>query len=315
MSETTERKKSAESTDQTESNAEYDYDVVVVGGGPTGCSAGVFLARYGLDIAVFDRGNSSIQRCAYLENYLGFPAGIDVQTFYGLLHDHVEEAGCALVREMVEMVDRTEDGRLTVETQDGTAVTTRRVVAAARYDVEFLRPLGGDEMFVTHTHGDDEHEHFDRDYPNEDGTTPLDGVYVAAPVSDAEAQAIMSAGHGAQVARTVLEDIRRDVGYPDDVAGHWDWVRQEADLTGEWADTDRWREWFDDRVPDDHGLDETRLTELREREIERRLATYLTDDEIERRIQRGHERLLEHVDDDAILRAASEIAAERQREP
>lgn len=312
--ETTETTRQADSIDPTDSNTDSDYDVVVVGGGPAGCSAGVFLARYGLDVAVFDRGNSSIQRCAYLENYLGFPAGIDIQTFYGLMHDHVEEAGCDLVCELVETVERTDDGLLLVETQDGTTVTARRVVAAARYDVEFLRPLGGDEMFVTHTHGDEDHEHFDRDYPNEDGTTRLDGVYVAAPVSDAEVQAIMSAGHGARVARTVLEDIRRDDGYPDDVAGHWDWVRQEANLTGEWADTDRWREWFDERVPDDHGLDEPRLTELREREVERRLATYLTDDEIERRIQRGHERLLEHIDDDAILRAASEIEAERQGE-
>ena len=59
-----------------------ECDVVVIGGGPAGCAAGIFTARYGLDTVLFDRGRSSIQRCAHLENYLGFPAGIDVETLY-----------------------------------------------------------------------------------------------------------------------------------------------------------------------------------------------------------------------------------------
>ncbi|MFC6723361.1 NAD(P)/FAD-dependent oxidoreductase [Halobium palmae] len=297
-------------TDTTES-AEFDYDVVIVGGGPTGCSAGVFTGRYGLDTVIFDRGNSSIQRCAYLENYLGFPGGIDIQTLYALMHDHAEDAGCEVVSDMVETVERNDDDGFLVETQDGRSVTTRRVVSAARYDADFLRPLGDEEaMFETHTHGDEEHEQFDRDYPNEDGTTPIDGVYVASPAA-ADAQAIMSAGHGARVARTLIADVRRDRGYPDDIADHYDWIRNESDLHGEWAERDTWREWFDERVSVDHELDEERVVELREREIDRRFDTYLADDEIERRVQRGHERLLEHVDDELILDAARDIEAER----
>lgn len=294
-------------------NAGFDYDVVIVGGGPTGCSAGVFTARYGLDTVIFDRGNSSIQRCAYLENYLGFPAGIDIGTLYALMHDHAEEAGCELVSDMVESVDRNGDGGFLVETQDGNTVTAERVVAAARYDADFLRPLGDEEeMFITHSHGGEEHEHFDRDYPDEDGTTPVDGLYVAAPVGDAEAQAILSAGQGARVARTILAGVRRERGFPDDIAEHWDWIRRDANLTGEWADPDRWREWFDEHTPDDHDLDEERLVELREREIDRKFATYLSDEEIERRVERGQKRLLEHIDDELILAAARDIEAERQ---
>lgn len=34
---------------------DYDHDVVIVGGGPAGCSAGVFTARYELDTVIFDR--------------------------------------------------------------------------------------------------------------------------------------------------------------------------------------------------------------------------------------------------------------------
>lgn len=288
-----------------------DCDVVVVGGGPVGCSAGVFLARYGLETAVLDRGSSSLRQCAYLENYPGFPGGIDVETFYGLLHDHAEEAGCEVIADMVEAVER-EGSEFSIELQDGGPIEAGRVVAAARYDASYLRPLEDDAMFETHVHDDEEHEYFDREYPDEDGRTPVDGLYVAAPAGEPEAQAIMAAGHGARVARSVIADVRRERGYPDSMADHWDWVRRERDLDDEWADRERWEERFDERLPDDHGLGEERLAELRDREVERWLGAYLPDDEVEKRARRGRERLLEHVDDEPVLERAREIEAKRR---
>lgn len=301
------------STDVTAESTAFEYDVAIVGGGPIGCSTGVFTARYGLETAIFDRGSSSIRRCGHLENYLGFPAGIDIETFYGLLHDHAEEAGCTVIREMVESIERTDGGGFVVATQDGRTATAERVVAAARYDAEYLRALGDGAMFVTDEHDGETHERFDREYPSEDGTTPIEGLYVAAPAHDAEVQAIMSAGHGARVGRTILADVRPDRGFPDAMAERYDWVRRESDLSGEWADRERWREWFGERVPDDHGLDEERFLELRERELDRRFDAYLPDDEIDRRTERAHRRLLDHLDDELILEVAREIRATDER--
>jgi len=70
----------------------------------------VFTARYGLDTVVFDRGRSSVTQCAHLENYLGFPGGIDIETLYDLMHDHAREAGCETRTALVESVERTDDG-------------------------------------------------------------------------------------------------------------------------------------------------------------------------------------------------------------
>jgi len=300
-------------TDVT-TNADRDepYDVVIVGGGPAGCSAGVFCARYGLDAVIYDRGRSSIQRCAHLENYLGFPAGIDIETLYALMHDHAIEAGCDLVDDLVGSVERTDDGdRFLVEPQEGSPVTADRVLAATRYDGAYLWSLDGEgEMKTTYEHEGEEHEQFDREYPGSDGETPIEGLYVASPSSEADQQAIVAAGRGARVALRLIGDLRKERGYPDEFADHHDWLRRDAERDDEWRARDAWRAWFEDRVPDDHGLDEQRLQALREEEIDRYLETYVSDDEIDRRAERGQERLLDHVDDELVLERAREIRSE-----
>ena len=290
-----------------------DVDVAIVGGGPTGCSAGVFTARYGLDTVIFDRGRSSIHRCAYLENYPGFPAGIDIETFTALLHDHATTTGCEIVPDLVESIDHADDGDgFVIETQEGRRVTAERTVAATRYDGEYLRSLGDDAMFATREHDGEEYERFDRSYADVDGRTPIDGCYVASPSDGADRQAIIAAGCGARAGHALVADARRDRGYPDSVADQYDWVRKEAELTDEWRDRERWGEWFDDRLPDDHDCSTVRLDELREHEIDRRLDQYLGEEEIAARTRRGQSRLLEHVDDDRVLERAREIEAERR---
>jgi len=41
-----------------------NYDVAIVGGGPAGCSAGVFCSRAGLDTVFVANGRSTLQKCA-----------------------------------------------------------------------------------------------------------------------------------------------------------------------------------------------------------------------------------------------------------
>jgi len=278
-----------------------DYDVVVVGGGPAGCSAGVFTARYGLDTVIFDRGISSLRRCAYLQNYLGFPAGIDIETFYALAQDHAETAGCAVVDDLVESVERAGED-FVVEPQTGESVTADRVIAATRQDGEYLRGLDDDTaMFETHEHDGEEHEHFDRDYADADGRTPIDGLYIASPTGERDVQAIVAAGQGAHVARTLLADSRQQQGYPEGIlANRYDWLRPDAEFEGEWGNRERWREWFDSEVPDDTETSADRLDELRKATIDRAFETHRSDDDIERLTTEGHRRLAEHLDPDIV---------------
>ncbi|MDS0295590.1 NAD(P)/FAD-dependent oxidoreductase [Halogeometricum luteum] len=293
---------------------DVDADVAVVGGGPAGCSAAVFAARYGLDTVVFDRGRSSIRQCGYLENYLGFPGGVDVDAFYDLMHAHLEEAGGTLVPELVESVDRiasdAADGRragtFRVETQDGTSLRASRVVAATKYDAGYL--AGVDEaMFVDDGHGG---ETLDPDYPSEDGATPVGGLYVAGPLAGVPDQAVVAAGHGGRVGGRVVADVRRENGHWDAVATYYDWVRRDATLTDEWRDRDRWREYFDEYLAPEgeaaETLDEAHVERVRESYIDERFAKYATDEEIARRTDAGTERLVETVGVDRLLDAVDD---------
>jgi hypothetical protein len=287
----------------SETAEDYDdeRDVVVVGGGPAGCSAGVFTARYGLDTLVFDRGNAALQRCAFVENYPGFPGGVDVPTLLALFRDHAETAGCDSVEETVETVDRPADGEgFVVEVQDGRRVRATYVLAAAWYDGSYLRPVVGDDAFEVHDHDGETHERFDPEYADADGRTPVDGLYVASPAGGRSAQVVIAAGNGAHVARGLLADHKRARDFPDGVAPHYDWKRPESEFSGEWSDRDRWREWFEAEAGDDHGLDDDRFAELREAYIDRAFDTKMTDEEIERQTKEGYHRLLDHVDDEYI---------------
>lgn len=290
----------------------YDYDVVIIGGGPAGCSAGVFIARYDLDLLILDRGRSSIQQCAYLENYLGFPAGIDIETLYALMHDHAEEAGCEIISDLAESVDYTDDGDgFIVETQEDQRVTAGRIISATSYGGEYLRPLDGDAMFERYEHEGEEYERFDQTYADTNGETPVDDLYVVSPSEEASRQAIMAAGRGARVGLTLLENVRQERDLPTSIAGIYDWMHQETELNNEWGDRDRWREWFDKHISEDHDLDEERRVTLRETEIDRRLTEYISRDAIDQRTRRGHDRLLDHIDNDRILEYAQKIEAER----
>ena len=75
-------------------------DVAIIGAGPAGLSAGLFTARDGLRTRIFDRGPSLLKQCAHLDNYLGFPGGIDAGEFLRLAKCHAAEAGCAITAQL-----------------------------------------------------------------------------------------------------------------------------------------------------------------------------------------------------------------------
>lgn len=273
------------------------FDVAIVGGGPTGCSAAVFTARYGLETVVLDRGRSSLRRCAHLENYLGFPGGIDVETFYELMHDHVREAGGEFVADVVTGMARDPPG-FRLETNDADVIRAKRVIAATKYDTTYLESLPAEALFSDQ----DAERRFDDEYVDWSGRTPIDRLYVAGPLAGVGDQAVIAAGHGAAVARHLLTDVRRDAGYWTEIEEPYDWVRHAAELDEEWWRRERWYEWFDEH-DEPEALSTDAVQSIREAYIDEALGMYIDDDAIDRRTERGQRRIAEHLDDRIQLEA------------
>jgi thioredoxin reductase len=192
-------------------------DVVVVGGGVAGLSAATFLARADFDTLVLDAGGSILRRNAHLENVPGFPAGIDARLFLDLLEEQADRAGCRRVETTVTRLHRTEstDGeRFSVETAEGDWYGARYVVAATKNTVDYLADLSGvavvdrGKSFVV---------------TDERGRTGVPGLYAAGRLAGKPHQAAVSAGHGAEVGVTLLED--------DDRPFYHDWVAPEGYFT------------------------------------------------------------------------------------
>jgi thioredoxin reductase (NADPH) len=188
-------------------------DVVVVGGGVAGRSAAVFTARHGLDTLIVDSGESLLRRNAHLENFPGFPAGVDSRQLLDLLAEQAAEAGCEQVTGTVTRVERTDDG-FAVQTEDGDHYHTTYVVAATKNAVGYLDGTDGVGII------DREKAFVDTD---ERGRTGVDGLYAAGRLAEKPHQAIVCAGHGAEVGVTVLED--------DDRPFYHDWVAPEGYFT------------------------------------------------------------------------------------
>ena len=52
------------------------WGCVIIGGGPAGITAGIYLARYPLKVVIYDTFNSRAEKIPLSHNYPGFPQGI-----------------------------------------------------------------------------------------------------------------------------------------------------------------------------------------------------------------------------------------------
>lgn len=212
------------------------YDTAIIGGGVAGLSAAVFTARHGLDTLVVDAGESILRRNAHLENFPGFPAGVNARQLLDLLEEQADTAGCERHEATVTRVDETGDG-FTVETDADEQYHTQYVVAATKNAVGYFEDIDGVGII------DRGKAFVDTD---ERGRTGVDGIYAAGRIGEKPHQAVVCAGHGTEVGVTILED--------DDRPFYHDWVAPDGYFT------DRGRE-----LPP--GCEEIDEAERRDREV------------------------------------------------
>lgn len=194
------------------------HDVLIVGGGVAGLSGAIFTARAGLETLVVSDGESILARNASLENYPGFPDGVDARRYLALVREQAESAGCAFADDRILAVDERIEGELEagfVARGESASYECRRLIAASWPDSDYLRGLEVDRIQRGSKHVVE---------VDEGGRTGVDGVYAAGRLAGRPHQAIVAAGHGATVGLAAIHDSNANF--------YHDWVAPGGYFTG-----------------------------------------------------------------------------------
>lgn len=125
-----------------------NYEVVIIGGGPAGLTAGLYTARAGLKSLLIERGafGGQILNATLVENYPGFPEGISGAELGTLMHQQAAKYG---LKTLTTEVTGVKAGRTHKIITDGGSFEAKAIIIAAGSE---YRKLGvpGEETLVGH---------------------------------------------------------------------------------------------------------------------------------------------------------------------
>ena len=105
-------------------------DCLVIGGGPAGLTAAIYLSRYHLDIMVVDGGKSRAAWIPCTHNHAGYPDGISGKELLDRMKEQARRYGTRIEDGQVTRIERDEkNGLFTAEWGSG-PVTARSVLLA-----------------------------------------------------------------------------------------------------------------------------------------------------------------------------------------
>ena len=110
-----------------------DFDVIIVGGGPTGLASAVYTGRALLKTLVLERQvpGGQIALTSAIDNYPGFADGITGYEFAQAFLRHAQRFGAEIrIGTGAEKITPEADGTFTVGLSDGTSVTAQAVILA-----------------------------------------------------------------------------------------------------------------------------------------------------------------------------------------
>ena len=101
-------------------------DVAIIGSGPAGLSAAIYTARAGFSTVVFEElgVGGQLTSISLLENYPGFPEGVNGFDFAFSLKEQAEKFGVSIVYEKVEGLTLTSSDERTEVKQKAYSLKT-----------------------------------------------------------------------------------------------------------------------------------------------------------------------------------------------
>jgi thioredoxin reductase (NADPH) len=127
--------------------AEDSHDLVIIGAGLAGLTAGMIAGRFGLNVAIVDPGTTGGQvlNVENIENFPGFPEGVAGYDLGPMVQEQAEHAGASFLMDTATGLEIAGEERIV--RCSGASLTARAVIVAAG---SALRSLGipGENEFL-----------------------------------------------------------------------------------------------------------------------------------------------------------------------
>ena len=107
------------------------YEVVIIGGGPAGLSAGIYTARARLSSLLIEKGiiGGQIVNAESVENYPGFPEGISGYDLAELMHQQAQKLGLETLTTEVTGIELKGKQKI-VQTSEGSFAAKAMIIAS-----------------------------------------------------------------------------------------------------------------------------------------------------------------------------------------
>lgn len=133
--------------------AEMEYDIIIIGAGPAGLSAGLYAVRAGMKVKVLEKASAGGQMLLtdLVENFPGFPEGIKGPALAGRFKAQAVKSGLKIISEEAKQIVFVEPSQAvsgyTVKTEDNVYRTHSIILACGaipkRLDVPREERLSG----------------------------------------------------------------------------------------------------------------------------------------------------------------------------
>ena len=121
------------------------YEVIIIGGGPAGLTAGLYASRAGLKSLLVERGivGGQIVNATLVENYPGFPQGISGAELGSLMHQQAVKYGLEVVTAEVKGTAQGQPYSISTTERDFEA---KAIIIAAGSEYRKLGVLGEERL-------------------------------------------------------------------------------------------------------------------------------------------------------------------------